>query len=220
MYKLFIKDMSWSAEIQMFELSSCQRNGTLSSNESYATINKSQSKVNINNLFMSNTGMYILRALINSSDSSYNLKCYSNAILILAPNTTLSLNDDLDPNVFLSFNENYDSVVSNGLVEHIKAKFYNCIFEKYGLVQTRSITVYKGSVMVNSGISGSAANINQLSSDIINGTFASEFGSTIKSAQIMGKDIIKAPSDQNGDNGSNSASSSVRFFKFNLIDIS
>ena len=212
--------MSWSAEIQMFELSSCHRNGTLSSNESFATIDKSQSKVNINNLFMSNTGMYILRALIKSSDSSYNLKCYSNAILILAPNTNLSINDDLEPNVFLSFDENYDSVVSSGLLEHFKAKFYNCIFEKYGLVQTRSITVYKGSVKVNSGISGSATGINDLGSDIANGTFASEFGLTIKSAQLMGKDIITSAPEENGNNngnngnnGSNNASSGVRFYK-------
>jgi hypothetical protein len=178
----------------MFTLSSCQSNGTLHSNQSYATIDSSSATINFNDLYFTGTGMYILRAQIKSSDNAYDLKCYSNAILILATNKSLSINDNIDPNIILGFKADYDAIVSSGTLEHWKAKFHNCLIEKYGLIRTRSIVAYKGSLMINTGVdpTNTANTVTSLGNDITSGSFSSEFGLPIVSAQVMDRTLVSS----------------------------
>lgn len=131
--------------------------------------------------------MFIFQANINSSDGTQQLDCYSNAVLIMAPNTSLTMDAITEPSIYLKFDYSYANLVSSGKIEHVKAQFHNCIYEKYGLRRTQNIVVSPGSVIVSSGVSGSASSVSSLSSDILDGSVS--FGMPLLSAVLLDKTI-------------------------------
>lgn len=133
--------------------------------------------------------MYVLEAGIRSNDSEYDLKCYSYAVMIREPNKTVTVDDSFEPNVVIKFNKDFNTVVANRQIEHIKSQFYNCIIAKYGLELTSSISIYAGSVVASASISGGNANqITMLSQDILSGKLS--FGMPYKSVSILDASVM------------------------------
>lgn len=115
-------------------------------------------------------------------------------------------NDDtLPPNIVIVLKADYDQNKPN--FERIEAMFYNCIFDKYGIVKTRSIIFYKGSIGINSAGTGTAAQASALSADILNGNVNIN-GFEIQSATVLDQVVKAADSTNTGSTGGGSSTES------------
>lgn len=177
-----MKNHVWQATIAVFSLYTCGVPGTIQSDLVYSTIDTNTSSIMFNNLELDATGGYILLASIRSTNNEYNLNCRSNSIIVKNSSMNFEINDDIDPNIVLIFKADYQANLHN--IEMFKSMFYNCIYNKYKLVKTRSIMVYNGSIGINSGATGSVDQISSLAAEIKNGSFNFN-GFTLESAIIF-----------------------------------
>lgn len=189
----------------MYTMSNCQSNATFSSTSNRAIIDPSKSQIIFQELMFNGTGMYVLEAEIKSSDDDYDFKCYSYGVMIREPNKTLTIDDSVKPNVIIKFDKDFNTVVANREIEHVKSQFYNCIIDRYGLDLTSSISVYAGSVVASASIAtDNAGQILKLSNEIEK----IDFGMRIIKASILESDVITEKSDGSDNTGGSSGGSS------------
>jgi len=145
---------------------------------------------------------YIKVKTIGSSD--YDFDCMSKAVIVKkeSQNVQLTTNqDNMIPNFYFNFSGNYDSLTSEQL-EQYKSIFYNCMFLKYDLVMLRSLQIYKGSIILESYISGDFNNLNSLKNDLSEKGFSLANGINLRSAQIFDQSVsVKQINDNSGGDG-------------------
>jgi hypothetical protein len=134
--------------------------------------------------------------------SDYDFDCMSKPIIVKreSQNVQLSVNqDNFIPNFYFNFSGNYDDLTTEQL-EQYKSIFYNCIFLKYDLVMLRSLEIYKGSIILETYISGDYDNLNRLKNDLSQNGFSLSNGVNLRSAEILDQSVnVKQISENNDD---------------------
>lgn len=161
------KNHEWQASISLFQYSKCNLNGTLRIENNSTLIDPIKGLIWLNNLSIDKSGMYLLILNIKSSNQDYNLNCTTNSILVKSSAKTLVLDEQAIPNFYLKFEANFTQHENN--IEEYKALVYNCLILKHDLTLNREITVYEGSIMVNTALEGATSNINYLKEELIEG---------------------------------------------------
>lgn len=182
----------------------CQSNGTLSTFV-HSTLDAVKSTIDFTEISFNDTGMYILRAEVKSTDNDYNFNCYSKAILIKESSDSYAFDDSLGTNVEFKFDYDYPTLVAEKKTEHVIAQFHNCVCKRFGIKRTGSVSVYAGSVVVATTISTSnPSGITDLSA-VASGI---DLGlGSVKSVSILDT-VVKADSSSGGSSGGGSSGGS------------
>ncbi|CAF1015901.1 unnamed protein product [Rotaria sp. Silwood1] len=162
------RDMTWSANVSLYNLPEFNSNGTLTkTNTSSIIINPIKSTIIATDLVIDTIGMYVIKVQLASSNNEYAFSLVSNGILVKKNSTTLNSNSGA-PSSYIIFDGDYDKFQTNGLLEIKRAIIYNyliCI----GMPIATDITVTKGSILawfdVNADPTSLASALDSIASD-------------------------------------------------------
>ena len=173
------KNHTWEASIGMYQLDKCQSNGQLKIDMTNTSANLVDGVFSFENLYITQSGMYMLSIMIRTSNDEFSFNCLSNSITVTE--TQAVLDDTVIPSTVLKFQGNFADFKDK--VENIKAKFFNCYVVKNGLTITTPISVYEGSIMLNCDVSGSVDGMTKFGQDVVKG-IELETGMSLISATV------------------------------------
>jgi hypothetical protein len=189
----FLQNYRWSASITLFSLPKCRPNGSLANSFQTTNFNVNNGKATFSNILMDSPGMYLFHIKVKTIGlDDYDFDCLSKPVIVkrVSQNVQLSVNQDTSiPNFYFNFSGNYDALSSEQL-EQYKSIFYNCIFLKYDLVMLRSLQIYKGSIILETYISGAYDNLNRLKNDLSQNGFSLTNGVDLRSAEIFDQSVV------------------------------
>ena len=141
---IFNKNYTWQADVRMYKLGYYQGKGTLDISKASVVFDPSTGYTLLNNLAITNPGMYMLSVNMFTTDNKFSTKCFTNTITVLkeAMNNT---NANQTANYKLKFKGDYYNLTQSDKNE-IMANAYNYISD-YNITVS-NITLYPGSVYI------------------------------------------------------------------------
>jgi len=199
----------------MFTLPKCQSGGTLEAASATSVFFDSQTgQATFANFSITSTGMYLVLINVQTVGSNdYNFNCFSKPIIVKEQekNIQFEITEETSiPNFYFKFDGDFDALTPEK-IEQFKSIFYNCIILKYNLTLSREIAVYKGSIVVDTFVSGQPAMFSNLIQDL-NSTsgFSLENGIDLLYAKIFdSKRVYKTISGGGGSGGNIQDNSSL-----------
>lgn len=171
----------------MYTLDKCNSDGQLKTDSQLTSIDFENGVFKFNNLKITSSGMYVLLISLKTTNGEYAFDCVSKSILVQQAQQAITINDDYPPGIVFKFSGNFSDHKSK--LESYKTIFYNCIIEKYNITVSRSLSIYEGSIMLNTDGSGTASNLASMKEFIAAG-FSLGDGVKLVSANLFDSEYI------------------------------
>lgn len=153
-------------------MSQCSPNGSLFYSLNEILVNNEYKFIYFNNISINQSGMYLLKAIIRSTDGEYDFSCLSSSILVKKESYKKYLNFEMSPNIFLKFEHDFNE--NQNRLHEFRTLFFNCIVQRFNMRLKNEINIYPGSIMINAELEGSIENFAVITDFLMEGFSLSE----------------------------------------------